>query len=82
MALPYAFPTRLPTPGLTYAPGTIIPWYAADNVRELKWAKENPPEGFELMGWPKVTLKPNGKKYPHFMNSTNHRIYVLYVRKV
>jgi len=80
--LPIPFPTRLPAPGVTYPQGTVLPWYAANTKLELKEAKKNPPEGFELLGMPKVTLKPRAKGYPHYMNGSMYPIYVLYVRKV
>lgn len=80
--LPAPFPTRL-SDRITYPEGAIIPWYAANTKLELKFAKKNLPEGWELAHGSKVTLKPRmPKSWPHFMNGGKFPIYILYLRKI
>lgn len=82
MSLPLPFPTKL-SPHIRYAPGVVIPWWAAESKRELRDVKHAPaPEGWEFIDAPKVTLKPHRNDFPHYMNSRKHPIYVLYIRRV
>jgi len=70
------FPGR-PLRGVDYPVGTIFPWYAADNKRDMKQARFNPPDGWEYTGL-KVKLKPNTL----YNRSKTGVKYVLYLRKV
>lgn len=74
---PVAMGAPLSPDKATYPVGCIFPWYAADNKRDAKAARNTPPVGWEYTGT-MVKLKPKTVFNPE---KTGVK-YVLYLRKV